>query len=256
MTGEPATPPFRALVRVADAAAVAAATAEFVARLIAAALADRGVAHVSLAGGTTPRLTYDRLELDRWAGVELWFGDERCVGQTDPESNFRMVEESLLPHAPGALVHRIQGELGPDAAADAYDALIRDRVAPAAGGAGDGGGAGSGGDRTPVLDVNLLGIGPDGHTASLFPGNPALAVTGRAVVGVRGAPKPPPDRVSLTLDVLRAARDTILLVSGESKAAALAGVLAGPGTGSPSSLLARDRLTLIVDDAAAADAAI
>jgi 6-phosphogluconolactonase len=232
MTGEPATPPFRALVRVADAAAVAAATAELVARLIAAALADRGVAHVSLAGGTTPRLTYDRLELDRWAGVELWFGDERCVGQTDPESNFRMVEESLLPHAPGALVHRIQGELGPDAAADAYDALIRDRVAPAAGGAGDGGGAGSGGDRTPVLDVNLLGIGPDGHTASLFPGNPALAVTGRAV------------------------RDTILLVSGESKAAALAGVLAGPGTGSPSSLLARDRLTLIVDDAAAADAAI
>jgi 6-phosphogluconolactonase len=226
---------FKGLIRVADAPAVGAAAAELVAELIAAALAERGVAHVSLAGGTTPRLTYERLELASWAGVELWFGDERCVGPDDPESNYRMVADSLLPHAPGVVVHRIEGELGPDAAATAYDALVRARVAStdAAG--------------VPVFDVNLLGIGPDGHTASLFPGNPALAVSGRTVVGVRDAPKPPPDRVSLTLEVLRAARDTILLASGESKAWAVSGVLAGPSTGTPSSLLAHETLTLIVD---------
>jgi 6-phosphogluconolactonase len=285
------------LIRVADGPAVAAAAAELVSRLITAALAERGIAHVALAGGTTPRLTYEQLELESWTGVELWFGDERCVGPEDPESNFRMVAESLLDHAPGAVVHRIEGELGPDAAADAYDALVRARIAGRADGQGEGDGDGKAGghgdgqagraggeddgqagrraggraggegdverggrggpagvagaaDRVPVFDVNLLGIGPDGHTASLFPGNPAVAVTGRAVVGVRGAPKPPPDRVSLTLDVLRAARDTVVLASGESKAWAVRGILAGPQTGTPSSLLARDRLTLIVDRAA------
>ncbi|HEY5198974.1 MAG TPA: 6-phosphogluconolactonase [Solirubrobacteraceae bacterium] len=237
--GEPAPAPLKALLTVADAPAVGAAAAELVARLITAALAERGVAHVSLAGGTTPRLTYVELELETWTGVELWFGDERCVGPDDPESNFLMVAESLLPHAPGAVVHRIEGELGPDAAADAYAALIGDRIPPA------------GADGIPVFDVNLLGIGPDGHTASLFPGNPALAVAGRPVVGVRDAPKPPPERVSLTLEVLCAARDTILLAAGAAKADAVRGVLAGPQTGTPSSLLARDRLTLIVDAAAA-----
>jgi 6-phosphogluconolactonase len=240
VTGESAEPePIRRVITVADAPAVGSAAAELVGRLIAAALADRGVAHVSLAGGTTPRLTYVELELPTWDGVELWFGDERCVGPDDPESNFLMVAESLIPHAPGAVVHRIEGELGPDAAADSYEALIAERIATATAGG------------VPVLDVNLLGIGPDGHTASLFPGNPAVGVTGRSVVGVRGAPKPPPERVSLTLEVLRAARDTILLAAGESKADAVAGVLAGPQTGTPSSLLARERLTLIVDAAAA-----
>jgi 6-phosphogluconolactonase len=250
----------KGLIRVADGPAVAAAAADLVSRLITAAVADRGVAHVALAGGTTPRLTYEQLELDSWTGVELWFGDERCVGPDNPESNFLMVAESLLDHAPGAVVHRIAGELGPDAAADAYDKLVRARVGGrdggpdgrgdgpgGAGGRGGGPGRPGGSDGVPVFDVNLLGIGPDGHTASLFPGNAAVAVTGRAVVGVRGAPKPPPERVSLTLEVLRAARDTILLASGESKAWAVRGILAGPQTGTPSSLLARDRLTLIVD---------
>jgi 6-phosphogluconolactonase len=225
----------KGIVRVADGPGVAAAAAELLASLLTAALVERGVAHVLLSGGTTPRLTFERLELADWHGVELWFGDERCVGPDDPESNFRMVSESLLPHATGAVVHRIEGELGPDAAADAYEALIRRRVEETTA------------DGVPVFDVNLLGIGPDGHTASLFPGNPALAVSARAVVGVRGAPKPPPERVSLTLPVLRAARDSVLLASGESKAAAVRGLLAGPQTGTPSSLLARERLTLIVD---------
>ncbi len=106
------------LIRVADAPSVADAAASLVARLIVEALALRGVAHVALAGGSTPRLMYERLELETWEGVELWFGDERCVGPTDPESNYLMVKESLLTHAPGAVVHRIEGELGPEAAAD------------------------------------------------------------------------------------------------------------------------------------------
>lgn len=226
----------KSFLRLPDASSVAAAAAELTASLIALALADRGVAHVALAGGSTPRLTYEQLGLETWEGVELWFGDERCVGPTDPESNFRMVAQSLLPHAPGVLIHRIEGELGPDAAAEAYDALVRERVPP-----------NPEGGTVPMFDVNLLGIGPDGHTASLFPGNPALAVTGRAVVGVRGAPKPPPERVSLTLDVLRAARDTIVLAAGATKAAAVGAILAGPEAGTPSSMLAGERLTLIVD---------
>jgi 6-phosphogluconolactonase len=242
------------LIVVADAPAVADVAAALVAELIAEALALRGVAHVALAGGTTPRLMYERLELETWAGVELWFGDERCVGPTDPESNFRMVEESLLPHAPGVVVHRIEGELGPEAAADAYDALVRERVPPAGDGDAEGE-EGSGASRIASFDVNLLGIGPDGHTASLFPGNPALGVTGRAVVGVRGSPKPPPERVSLTLEVLRAARETIVLAAGASKAAAVSAILAGPEAGgTPSSLLDPDRLTLIVDTQAAGGA--
>jgi 6-phosphogluconolactonase len=232
----------KGLIRVADAPAVAAAAAERLEGLISAALADRGVAHVLLSGGTTPRLTFEQLQLDDWTGVELWFGDERCVGPTDPESNFHMVAESLLPHATGALVHRIEGERGPDAAAEHYDALIGERVPPAPGGS------------VPVFDVNLLGIGPDGHTASLFPGNPAVTVTGRSVTGVRDAPKPPPERVSLTLEVLRAARDSVLLASGASKADAVSWLLAGPQPDVPSSLLDFDRLTLIVDEDAYARA--
>ncbi len=237
------------LIMVTDAPSVADVAAELVAGLVAEALALRGVAHVALAGGSTPRLMYERLALETWEGVELWFGDERCVGPTDPDSNYRMVEESLLDHAPGAVVHRIEGELGPEAAADRYDALVRERVAPA-------GETGAGAGGVPSFDVNLLGIGPDGHTASLFPGNPALRVTGRAVVGVRDSPKPPPDRVSLTLEVLRAARETIVLAAGSSKAWAVSAILAGPEAGgTPSSLLEADRLTLIVDAEAGSQAA-
>ena len=119
----------------------------------------------------------------------------------------------------GALVHRIEGELGAERAADAYDALLRERVPPA--------------PAMPVLDIVVLGIGEDGHTASLFPNNPALAVTGRAAVAVHDSPKPPPDRVSLSLEVLRAARACVLLASGAGKAEPLALALAGPDPAIP-----------------------
>jgi 6-phosphogluconolactonase len=207
--------------------------AQLVAALIEGALAERGVAHVALAGGETPRAVYELLAPAGWDGVELWFGDERCVAPDDPDANYRMVVESL--RAPGAIIHRIAGELGAERAAAAYDALLRERIP------GD----------PPVLDVALLGIGPDGHTASLFPGNPALDARGVACVGVHNAPKPPPDRVTLTLEVLRAARRCVLLASGESKAEAIRAALAGADPRVPASLLDAANLQLLVDHAAA-----
>lgn len=220
-----------------DPAAVARHAATQFVTIVATALAERGSAHVALAGGTTPAATYELLAPGDLADVELWFGDERCVGPDDPDSNARMVR-STLPLA-GAVLHRIEGERGAEVAADAYEAELRARVPLA--------GAGM-----PVFDLVLLGIGEDGHTASLFPDNPALAVDDRAVVPVHDAPKPPPDRVSLSLPVLRAARTCILLATGSGKAAALAGALGEPTPRVPSSLLARERLTVIADSAALA----
>ena len=103
----------------------------------------------------------------------------------------------------------------------------------------------------PILDVALLGLGEDGHTASLFGGGSALRATGAICIAVTDAPKPPPERITLTMDVLRAARRCVLLASGASKADAVAAVLAGPNPAVPASLLREGRLEMIVDDAAA-----
>jgi 6-phosphogluconolactonase len=202
------------------------------------ALASRGAAHIALAGGTTPRRTYELLatELDDWSGVEIWFGDERAVGPDDPESNYRMAEETLLAGGSGPNVHRIEGERGPEAAAAAYAELLAERL-PSENG-------------VPVLDLVLQGLGPDGHTASLFPGNPAVEADG-ICVAVHGAPKPPPDRISLTVSVLRAARAIVFLATGGEKADAVSGLLAGSNPAIPSSLLAGERTEVIVDRAAA-----
>ena len=227
------------VIRAADGDAVAARAARLIDQLLDATLSARARAHLALAGGTTPAGAYTQLRRSRWSGIELWFGDERCVGPDDPASNYRMVAETLLGHAAGALVHRIEGELGAQRAAAEYDALLRERVA-------------SDGGALPVLDILLLGIGEDGHTASLFPHNPALAVRGLAAVAVHDAPKPPPDRVSLSLELLRGARSTILLASGPGKSDALARALAQPDPAVPASLLERERLTVIADGAALA----
>jgi 6-phosphogluconolactonase len=227
------------VIRAADGDAVAARAARLIDQLLDATLSTRASAHLALAGGTTPAGAYTQLRRSRWSGIELWFGDERCVGPDDPESNYRMVAETLLGHAAGALVHRIEGELGAQRAAAEYDALLRERVA-------------SDGGALPVLDILLLGIGEDGHTASLFPHNLALAARGVAAVAVHDAPKPPPDRVSLSLELLRGARSTILLASGPGKSDALARALAQPDPAVPASLLERERLTVIADGAALA----
>ena len=227
------------VIRAADRDAVAARAARLIDQLLDATLSARASAHLALAGGTTPAGAYTQLRRSRWSGIELWFGDERCVGPDDPASNYRMVAETLLGHAAGALVHRIEGELGAQRAAAEYDALLRERVA-------------SDGGALPVLDILLLGIGEDGHTASLFPHNLALAARGVAAVAVHDAPKPPPDRVSLSLELLRGARSTILLASGPGKSDALARALAQPDPAVPASLLERERLTVIADGAALA----
>jgi 6-phosphogluconolactonase len=226
-------------VFVADTVAEAA---EAAANRLRSAIEDarraRGGAHLALAGGTTPRRTYELLaaEIDDWTGVEVWFGDERAVGPDDPESNYRMVSETLLAGGGGPNVHRIEGERGAEEAAAAYAAELEERLPIE--------------DGVPVLDLALEGLGPDGHTASLFPGNPAVHATG-ICVAVHDAPKPPPDRITLTVPVLRAARSIVFLATGAEKAQAVRGLLAGPNPDVPSSLLGGERTEAIVDREAA-----
>ena len=223
-----------------DGEAAGRAAAELLARLVGGAQADRGAAHVSLAGGNTPRGAYELLGplVADAQHVHWWFGDERCVPADDPESNFRMVAESLLlgMTEPGH-VHRIAGELPPEEAAELYADELR-RVLP------------PNPDGVPQLDVALLGLGEDGHMASLFPGDPALGVRDRLAVPVV-AVKPPPNRITLTLPVFEAARVVVVLATGAGKRDAVTRVLAGPDRATPASLLAGESLTLIVDEAAA-----
>jgi 6-phosphogluconolactonase len=218
--------------RVADADAAAAAAATLVADALAA-----GARHLVLAGGSTPMAAYGRLDdmaLD-WEGVHLWYGDERCVPFEHPESNHGAVSAKLL--APGAIWHPMPGTLGPEAGAAAYAAELAEHGPP--------GGA---------FDLVLNGMGPDGHTASLFPDHDVLDATG-VTAGVDDSPKPPPERITLTLSALNAGQRLVLLVTGAGKADALARVLAGPDRRTPSSLLARDRLLVLADAAALGDEA-
>ncbi len=244
------------LTTLPDAPAVAQYAAEEIARALQEALDRRGVAHLALAGGNTPRAAYRMLAslIDDWSAVQLWYGDERCVPPEDPESNHQLVAESLLAHIAGTSPreHRIRGELGPQEAAQQYAEELRTGVSIEQ-------------DGLPTLDVSVLGIGEDGHTASLFPGHPEVEDTSGALcLPVHNSPKPPPERVTLSLPVLRAARCSLLLVTGAGKAQALAAALAGggregeregerdPNPRVPASLLASERLRVVADDAAAA----
>jgi 6-phosphogluconolactonase len=177
------------------------------AETVAAALRGRGAHSLVLTGGTTPGQMYGRLAAlpVEWGRVSLLFGDERCVPPNDAESNYRMAKEALLSRIDAGAVLRIAGELGAEEGAALYDAAV---------------------GRLQPLDLVLLGIGEDGHCASLFPGHPALSATGWAVP-VHDAPKPPPDRVSLTLGCLRNARRVIFLVTGAGKAEAFRMAQAG-----------------------------
>jgi len=220
------------------------------ARHLELAVAERGIGHVALSGGTTPARTYELLarRTQQWTGVELWFADERCVGPEDEQSNYRLVAETLLAQAeiPLERVHRMEGELGPEEGARSYAATLRAHAATDR--------ERDRGNGVPVLDLILLGIGPDGHVASLFPGATTLDADESAVcLGVVDSPKPPPERISLSLPVLRAARRCLLLATGASKADAVNAMLAEPSRHVPASLLRRDRLTVILDDDAAGD---
>ncbi len=215
------------------------------AMMVSAAL---GGGEIVLAGGSTPKAAYGRfVNAVRAVGFELnhttfWIGDDRCVGPDDQNSNFKMIEQSLLEPLAGVpppTVNRIKGELGPEQAADDYERQLRDA-------------------GTPKFDLVLLGIGPDGHTASLFPGQPSLSERSRLVVGVPEAGLQPfVPRVTLTIPALANARDVVFLVSGASKADAVEAVF-GPGArptpDKPASLIApeADQVTVLMDASAAA----
>ena len=204
------------------------------------------MAHLALSGGTTPGRTYELLAArpEDLSGVEVWFADERCVAPEDEQSNYRLAAETLLAGAgiPPERVHRMEGELGPEEGARRYAEELRQRLAA----------ADESQSTTPVLDLIVLGIGPDGHVASLFPGAATLDAGEDAVcTGVRDSPKPPAERITLSLAVLRAARECVLLATGAGKADAVNAMLAEPSSHVPASLLRRERLTVIVDDAAA-----
>jgi 6-phosphogluconolactonase len=225
-----------------DADGVAKRAAALIQLQLQRAREQRGVAHLSLSGGTTPGRTYELLgaEPSELSAVEIWFADERCVGPDDEESNYRLAAETLLEPAAlaPARVHRMLGELGPSAGAAQYTEELSAHLPHEEG--------------LPVLDLIVLGIGPDGHIASLFPGAETLDATADALcLGVENSPKPPPERITLSLGVLRAARGCLLLATGAAKADAVSAMLAEPSPHVPASLLRRERLSVILDDAAA-----
>jgi 6-phosphogluconolactonase len=228
-----------------DAETVAQRAAAHVARQLRHAREERGVAHLALSGGTTPGRCYELLgaKPGDLEGVEVWFADERCVEPDDEESNYRLAAQTLLAGAQIApeRVHRMLGELGPDDGAHSYAEELTHQLALPPEQA-----------QPPVLDLIVLGIGPDGHVASLFPAAATLDAGPEAVcLGVHDSPKPPPERITLSLAVLRAARECMLLATGSSKADAMSAMLGEPTRHVPASLLRRERLTVIADDAAA-----
>jgi 6-phosphogluconolactonase len=202
------------LVRHRDPEAVARAAASAVVEGAFRAIHEHGNFRLVLAGGRTPRAAYELLagelreEVD-WRRVTLFFGDERCVPPTDPASNYRMVKESLLDplKLPPSSVRRMAGEVPADNAAAEYDVELRRAIE----------------DRQPAFDLVLLGMGPEGHTASLFPGNPALDERHRAAMHV-SVPATPPDRLTMTPVSLASTRQILFLVTGEDKADAISQV--------------------------------
>ncbi len=226
-----------------------AAGHEFV-RCALEAVAARGRFAVALSGGSTPRRLYQLLaaapwrdQVD-WGRVEIFWGDERCVPPDHPESNYRMARETMLAHLPipAEHIHRMEAERADhDAAAREYEATIG-RVF----------GASTGGEP-PAFDLILLGMGPDGHTASLFPHTKALDEMTRWVVA-NFVPKFDTDRLTLTRPILNRAREVLFLVAGADKAEPLAEVLTGPAAPVrlPSqSIQPAGRLVWFIDRAAA-----
>jgi 6-phosphogluconolactonase len=215
------------LIRQPDAESLARHAARDLVAAIGEARAERGVAHVTLAGGTTPMRCYELLDsaLDDWNGVHLWYGDERCVPFDDPESNHGQVKDRL--RARGASWHPMPATLGPSEGAMEYGRELGETI----------------------LDITHLGMGPDGHTASLFPDHPLLDAHGVAA-GITDSPKPPPERITLTLPKLNASRRIVLMVTGEGKSEALARVMAGADRSTPASLLDRSKLLIMADNAA------
>jgi 6-phosphogluconolactonase len=208
-----------------DLEALSRSVAETLEATASRAIASRGRFSIALAGGGTPRTLYELLARDfrsriSWSAWEIFFGDERCVAPYHPLSNYGMVAAALLSqvNVPERQVHRMEGELVPEEGARSYEHEMR-RVL-------------STGPSSPVLDVALLGVGADGHTASLFPGNPALDERERWVLAVEApVTSPPRDRITLTVPVLSAAREVYYLCAGAGKRDIVREILSESATG-------------------------
>jgi len=215
--------------------------AEVVAGLLVDAASAGG--DLVLTGGSTPKLAYEiasRAGAD-WSSATVWFSDERCVPPESGLSNFRMANEALLGRLDRGVrptVMRMEGELGPDAGSASYEASVRERLG-----------------SEPRWDLLLLGLGPDAHCASLFPGKPEVEERSRLVTGVELAGmEPQVPRISLTLPALNSGRLTVFLVTGADKANAVARAFAAtPDADSPAAFVrpGAGELLVVLDPAAA-----
>ncbi|MCZ8379593.1 6-phosphogluconolactonase [Mycobacterium sp. CPCC 205372] len=234
----------------ADADALVAAAGDRLVIAITAAITARGVAHVSLTGGGTGVKLLKHVgvygEAVDWPNVHIYWGDERYVASDDDERNDKQAREALLDHVdiPAANVHAmaaLDGEYGDDldAAALAYEQVLAANA--------------ESGEPTPAFDVHLLGMGPEGHINSLFPDTAAVRETSRLVVGVTDSPKPPPQRITLTLPAVTRSREVWLVVSGAEKADAVAAAVNGadPVDVPAAGAVGRDATVWLLDEDAA-----
>lgn len=211
------------VMRSPSASAAAAAAAHAVVDLIATARTRGGTCHIAVAGGTTPALMYRRIAdaVNGWSGIRIWLGDERYVPPTAPDANAHLVMSTLLARLTGDIptpLQTVRTELPlVDAARDYEERLLA--CVPLT-------------EGVPILDLVILGVGEDGHTASLFPEREDLLhpASTSIVIPVTDAPKPPPDRVSMTLQAINAARARLILATGPGKREPLARFVAGERT--------------------------
>lgn len=237
------SPTHHEIVTVDDLAALGRVAAE---RFAAAAVegSERGGRFAAcLAGGSTPLAAYRLLggalrSRVPWEETDIFFGDERCVPPGDPASNFGAARAALLSHVPLARVHRIEGERGCERAARDYDETLRASFPDADG---------------TTFDVTLLGVGTDGHTASLFPGSPALDETARLAVAVAAPTSVGPHlpRVTLTLPMLRRSREVWFLCAGADKREVVSRILSGTAPDLPAARVRGSLRTLWIVDRAA-----
>ncbi len=237
----------------ADSASLAARAAQRFVELSEQAVAARGRARIAISGGSTPKAAFALMgdtgqpwrSRMPWDKLDLWWVDERCVPPSDPDSNYRMTREALLDHVPLApsQIHRMEGELEPEKAAAKYEAELRSSFRLE-------------GAELPRFDVLQLGMGPDGHTASLFPHTQALHETRRLVTANQVQGVKDTLRITLTQHVINNASEVFFLIGGTDKAKILKEVMFGPRDGErlPSQMIfpANGILTLLLDRAAAA----
>jgi 6-phosphogluconolactonase len=232
-----------------DVEALSRAAATLFVEQAGRAIAERGRFLVALNGGSTPNRLFELLATDfhdnvDWQSVHLFWGDERCVPPEDPGSSYGQAREIWLSRVPlpDANIHRIQGELGPAQAASDYALTLKEFASPP--------------DDWPRFDVVYLGMGEDGHTASLFPGSPVKVTEPTLPVTARYQDRPA-NRVTLTPIVFNSARMVVFMATGEKKAVTLAGVLSDTHTRDPETYPAQriqpeaGRLIWLVDEAAA-----